>query len=147
MWPTWWVMRNSRSFPHLLHSYFIYSNGLLICSVLFIPVGSWPRPRISSQEPLPHRRCLPWSRFLSSRTCPSPTTLHAPAAHHRGGAATDALPAGRCLCPSVAHLSGQHGGDHPPRGHRQPPSLQPSRPRPQTLGSLVPSPWPFPCCK
>lgn len=144
-WPMWWV---EESRHQLSLEYCVTSASLTVRKyVVSIPVWPWPRPRIPSQEPVPHRWRLPGSRFLSSRPCPSPTPLHAPTALHWGGAATDALPAGWCLRPSVAHLSGQHSRDHSPRGQHQPPCLQPSRPWPQTLGSLVPGSWPFPWSK
>lgn len=135
MWPMWWVVEEESWSSYISRS---TAGSLTLCKyVVFIQVGPWPRPRISSQEPLPHRRRFLGTHFLSSRPCPSPTPLHASTALHWGGAAADALPAGRCLCSSVAHLSGQHSRDHSPRGQHQSPCLQPSGSWPQTLGSIV----------
>lgn len=145
-----YVVSDSAALKHLL-SLFISCNRSLSDpphgNVLLISVGPRPGPRISSEEPFPHRRRLPRSCFLSSRPCPSPTPLHASTALHWGGAATDALPAGRCLCPRVAHLSEQHNRDHSTGGQQSPPGLRPSGPQPQSVGPLLPTSGPFPICK
>lgn len=97
------------------------------CSDLrVVPVGPWPGPGLPSQESLPQRRRLPGSHLLS-RPRPSPAPLHAPPALNRGGAAADALPAGRRLRPGVPP---------PPRAAR-PGSLSPGSTTPTPLAPVL----------
>lgn len=115
---------------------------LVKSSLLLFPVGPWPGPRV--RDPLPQRRRLPGPKLAPSGACPSPAPLHAPPALHRGGPAADALSAGRCLCPGLPHLPGQHGRPHPNWCQLQPPQLQPPTPRwNPPLGLVLPSTQPL----
>ena len=109
-----------------------------------LPNSVGPRPGLPRPEPLAQRRRLPGPLLPAAGPRPGPAPLRPAPALHRGGAAADALAAGRRLRPGVAHLAWQRAGRHPPGGRRRRPPPPAGRqsaggPRLQGLGLVPPA--------